>query len=161
MAGLVDRYTPADPYPRSLAALVASSVPLTLFLFGTVVTVNMYRTAEVLQGTAGLVLATLFVVTLLSTHVAHVLVRDVAARANGDARASDTAGSATVRSGTDDAGRATDAGQGVAPSADPLSTLQRRYAAGELDDDEFEQRLETLQATTPDRTDAGTDRLVE
>lgn len=85
MSGMVDRYTPSAAYPRLLIALVACSVPVTLFLFGSVVLINARYTAEAVQGPGGLVLAALFGLVLLSSHVAHVLVRDVADRARDEA----------------------------------------------------------------------------
>jgi uncharacterized membrane protein len=82
MAGIVDRYTPDAPYPRLLVAFALSSVPLTLFCFGTVVLLNTYRPTDTIEGIPGLVLLALFGTLLVGTHAAHALVRDVAERAS-------------------------------------------------------------------------------
>jgi len=82
MAGIVDRYTPDAPYPRLLVAFAMSSVPLTLFCFGSVVVLNTYRPTETIEGVPGLVLLALFGGLLVGTHAAHALVRDVAERAS-------------------------------------------------------------------------------
>lgn len=80
MAGYVDRYTPSDPYPRSLLGLAFASVPQTVFLFALIVGINLSVYNEVLQGVSALVLLTLFVGFVLSTHVAQILFRDIARR---------------------------------------------------------------------------------
>lgn len=41
---------------------------------------------------------------------------------------------------------------------DPLATLRRRFAAGEINEDEYRSRLETLRETTPDGDTAVADR---
>jgi len=147
MAGVVDRFTPSEPYPRVLVAFVLSSVPLTLFLFGSVVVLNSYRVTETIRGVPGLVLLALFVAMMLGTHAAHTLVRDVADRAVGagdDETAwtvpEETTGSHADRSRPDRGDTAPDAD---APT-DPERLLRRRYADGDLSDDQFERRLETL-----------------
>lgn len=149
MAGVVDRFTPSDPYPRVLVAFALSSVTLTLFLFGAVVVLNSLRPTETVQGVPGLTLVALFVAMLLGTHAAHTLVRDVADRAadSGEGagaqtrtRSRETATSSDERSGTtpSDAGTSADAG------TDPETLLRRRYADGDVSDEEFERRLDTL-----------------
>jgi hypothetical protein len=166
MSGIVDRYTPSEPYPRLLLALVASSVPLALFLFGTVVVINAWRTAEALRGVPGLTLAALLVLTVLSGHVAHVLVGDVANRARGrrdDASETDEREMTSTDRNTTRATTTAGTGRRPGPGPDAQTTLERRYAAGELTDEEFERRLETL-STSPGatETEGGTaDRLTE
>lgn len=88
--GLIDRFTPSDPLARSLFGLFFASVPQAVFLFALVVGINLSEYNEVLQGASMLTISTLFVGFLLSSHVAHVLFRDVADRADAAAGA-DTA----------------------------------------------------------------------
>jgi len=168
MSGIVDRYTPSDPYPRLLLALLASCVPMTLFLFGTVVVINMWQTEEALQGVPGLTLAALFVLTVLSSHVAHVLVSDVAERARGQEDMSETGEhtAATTESGaTGTAGDPSEMGRSGTGTQvpDPQTTLEQRYVAGELTDEEFERRMETLTTSRAARSAdrIATDRLTE
>jgi len=169
MSGIVDRYTPSDPYPRLLLALLASCVPVTLFLFGTAVVINMWETAEALQGVPGLTLAALFVLVLLSSHVAHVLVSDVAdcarTRQEDAAETGDHATESSDRGAmrTTDDHRVTERGRGQGPDPDPRTTLEQRYVAGELTDEEFERRVETLTASRAARSADGSaaDRLTE
>lgn len=131
MASVVDRYTPAEPFPRMVVALVASSVPLTLFVFGLSVLINRPSPVVAMRGVPGLALAVLFVSMLAGLHVAHVLAGDVARRA-----ATGTDRSTTEQSRTAVADEAS--------GDDPLTVLERRYAAGELDDDEFGRRRARL-----------------
>lgn len=49
----------------------------------------------------------------------------------------------------------------VVESVDPVEILQARYAAGEVNDETFEHRLDTLLDDHPPRREAGRERLVE
>lgn len=80
MTGYVDRYTPSDPYRRSILGLGFASVPQTVFLFALIVGINVSVHNEVLQGVSALLLLVLFVVFVFSTHVAQMLFHDIARR---------------------------------------------------------------------------------
>jgi hypothetical protein len=80
MTGYVDRYTPTDPYQRSILGLGFAAVPQTLFLFALIVGINVSEHNKVLQGVSGLLLLVLFVGFVFSTHIAQMLFQDIARR---------------------------------------------------------------------------------
>lgn len=134
MFGLVDRYVPDAPRPRLTvgAALVTLGVPLTLYAFFALwwsIQLWLY------VGRLGSVLALL--AGLFTVAAGNHLLKDVAERAS--AAESDDDGADTA-------------------AADPVSTLQQRYAAGEVDEAEFERRLERLAETDHETETGGSDR---
>ncbi|MBO4247428.1 SHOCT domain-containing protein [Halomicrobium sp. IBSBa] len=220
--GYVDRFTPADPYARSLLGLAFASVPQTVFLFALLVGINVSEHNEVLFGASALTLLVLFVGFLCSTHVAQLLFRDVSRRAGSSDDATTDTDSAFRRLASAGvgaivgvpafvygvfvallawpvqaslyAGRAVgvgvlflgifslyyahetakDVSEQAAPreqtaesrdatsKPDPVATLKRRYAAGELSEEAFERKLDQLIGTADDVTgaDPGSDAAV-
>lgn len=121
MFGIVDRYVSADPRPRLAVAAtsVTLGVPVTLYAFFALwwpIQQWMYvgRLGSVLVLLAG----------IFAVAAGNHLLKDVAERASA----------------------AEPADEAVAEEAspDPVSTLQRRYVAGELTDAEFERKMERL-----------------
>ncbi|SFS07323.1 Short C-terminal domain-containing protein [Halomicrobium zhouii] len=121
MFGLVDRYVPDAPRPRLTvgAALVTLGVPVTLYAFFALwwpIQMWMY------VGRLGSVLVLL--TGLFTVAAGNHLLKDVAERASAVDSTDDVVADAAT--------------------SDPLSTLRRRYAAGDLTDDEFERKLARL-----------------
>ncbi len=137
MFGIVDRYVPDDPRPRLAVAagFVTLGVPVTLYAFFALwwpIQMWMY------VGRLGSVLVLL--TGLFTVAAGNHLLKDVAERAIDAEPAEESVADE--------------------PSSDPVSTLKRRYAAGELTDEEFERKMERLtessRAVEPGET--GTER---
>ncbi|MCU4799356.1 SHOCT domain-containing protein [Halobacteria archaeon HArc-gm2] len=121
MFGPVDRYVPDAPRPRLVvgAALVTFGVPVTLYAFFALWwPIQMWLYVGRL-GSVLVLLAGLFTVA-----AGNHLLKDVAERA--------TAGKPADDAGADPV------------AADPVSTLRQQYAAGEVDEAEFERKLASL-----------------
>lgn len=144
MPDVIDWLAPADPFARLATAMVAATVGLPAFVYGVFsLTWPIQRWLAV--GRVGSVVVLLLGVFALL--VAHALAKDVSRQAKPARRDDSTAS----ESGTDAA-------------ENSMQVLKSRYAAGELDDDEFERKVAHL--LEPD--EGGTlgdadpdDRLVE
>jgi uncharacterized membrane protein len=123
MSPLVERYAPNSPRARVLLA-VGLLLPVAGWFVGVLETVLVYGGSISSQ----LVLGPFVIAGLLG---ATILLRSVARRA-ADAPDPDWWG-----------GEAPSAAEGY----DPVELLRERYARGELDDDEFERRVEALVET--------------
>lgn len=143
MLDIVDTIAPADPFRRLATAVAAAAVGVPAFVYGVfALTWSIQRWLYV--GRVGSVAVLLFSVLALAT--AHSLARDVSRAADGTERT--TATSSDAESRADEA---------------PTATLKRRYAAGEIGDEEFERKVERLvelDQETSDGTETG-DPLVE
>ncbi|MBZ6496521.1 SHOCT domain-containing protein [Natrinema longum] len=126
MYELVHRYAPASPAGRTAVAIIASVVGVPTLVLG-------------LVGLTGdVALAALFLlVSAVTLIVAGQLTRGVVRQAEA---APD--GAPTETSTTDS-------------TENPVETLRRRYAAGDIDDEEFQYRLDRLLETE------GTDRRTD
>ncbi|QKY21426.1 SHOCT domain-containing protein [Halolamina sp. CBA1230] len=125
MYDTVHEYAPPSPLGRTLVAVVAAfvGVPvLLLSLFG-------------LTGSGGVTAILLLLPALLSLTVATHLTMGVVRQAAAAPEAAP--------------GEQTDADQSVET---PVETLRRRYAEGELNDAEFERRLDALLETEGETT---------
>ncbi|ELY86023.1 SHOCT domain-containing protein [Natrinema altunense] len=135
MYDLVHRYAPASPVGRTLVAIIASVIGVPTLVLG------LLGLAD--NAAAGLLFLLMGVVTLT---VAGQLTRGVvrqAASAGPEASPHET--------GTPDES-----------DERPVETLRRRYAAGEISDDEFERRLDRLLETERQSRSADErERLVE
>ncbi|SFS07329.1 Short C-terminal domain-containing protein [Halomicrobium zhouii] len=150
MSDFVDRYTPSEPYPRLIVPVALTTTFLCLFVLFALNAVNQYGPITDVHVSYLAIPAGMFLAFLASARVTQVSIRDVAdwARAREDG---------PVETSPASDGSAGDGG-------DPMSTLKRRYATGELTEDEFERRVERLVET--DRSDlstggAGVERAVE
>jgi uncharacterized membrane protein len=151
--GIVDRLAPAGPFRRLVTAAVAAAVGVPAFVYGVfALTWPIQRWLYV--GSVGSVVALL--AGVLALVAAHSLVADVSGRAAA-------AGSEAGSHGESVAGGEYAEEDEATPEADPVATLKRRYAAGELGDDEFERGIERLveldESTARDA--AVDDRLLE
>jgi len=127
MLDIVDRVVPAEPFGRLATAMVAATVGLPAAIYGAfALTWPVQRWLYV--GQAGSIAALLFGLFALAT--AHSLVKDVS-RTVEAAETTDGDGSIVDERAVDGAD-------------DPLTTLKRRYADGELTDEEFERRVDRL-----------------
>lgn len=144
MSGLVDRYTPSEPYPRLVVPITLTTTFLSLFALFALTAINQYGPITDVHVSYLAIPAVLFLAFLASARGTQVAVRDVADRAEAD--------------GDGTAPMPVETGENAGDRTDPVSTLQRRYAAGELTEAELERQVERLLDT--DRTD-DSERLVE
>ncbi len=144
MSGFVDRYTPSEPYPRLIVPIALTTTFLSLFVLFALNALNQYGPITDVHFSYLAIPAVFFLAFLASARATQVAIRDVASRAEAGG---DGAGTAPV-----------DAGENAGDRTDPVSTLQRRYAAGELTEAELERKVERLLDT--DGTDDA-ERLVE
>ncbi|SER55768.1 SHOCT domain-containing protein [Natrinema salaciae] len=134
MDELVHRYAPEHPAGRTAVAIVASLIGVPTLVLGLV---GLSGNAA-----AGILLSAIGIATLT---VAGQLTRGVVRQATAASRASPTG------ERTDDVS-----------VEDPVETLQRRYAEGEIGDEEFHHRLDRLlESDEEDRSTAGESRLLE
>jgi len=150
MSDFVDRYTPSEPYPRLIVPVALTTTFLCLFVLFALTAINQYGPITDVHVSYLAIPAGMFLAFLASARVTQVSLRDVAdrARASGDALVATSP----------------DSGEPAGDGGDPMSTLKRRYATGELTEDEFERRVERLVET--DRSDLlaggdGVERAVE
>jgi len=122
MAELLDRLVPDDPHQRLTAALAAATLGLPALVYGVFALTWPIQRWFYFGRVASVGVLLLGVFALVG---ARALARDVSGRVEDAAAESNTA-------------TANEAGE------DPVAALKRRYAAGELGEDEFERKLERL-----------------
>lgn len=127
MGDLVHRYAPAQPGARFAMGVTSGAVGVFLTLFALWTFIGGMPAAIYLGLSAGFVL---LLVGIAALWVSATLGRGLVQQAEAAPQVSNP-----TQSGPNDAGSAT---------ADPVSTLQQRYADGDIDDAEFERRMDRL-----------------